>query len=96
MTTTAKDFGLNSPTYTNISASTLIKTGVGKLRSIFCASASGTPTVKLWDNTSGATTILVNTFTPVAGTYYNFGDVVFGTGLYITIGATCDITVFYF
>jgi len=93
---TASGFGIQSPTYTNISASALIKTGIGRLRGIFCASASGTPSLKLWDNTSGATTILVNTFTPVAGTYYNFGDVIFGTGLYITVAATCDVTVFYF
>lgn len=39
---------------------------------------------------------LVNTFTPVAGTMYDFGsDVAFGEGLYLTIGGTVDCTVFY-
>jgi len=89
------DFGLLSPTYKNTDASVLVKTGVGKLRGIFVASTSQ-GTIKLWDNTSAATTILVNTFSPVAATYYDFADVLFGTGLYITIGGTIDCTVFYF
>lgn len=81
--------------YLNTSASALVKTGSGRLQGIFVASASSTPTIKLWDNTSGATTVLVNTFTPVAGTMYSFPDVVFTTGLYITISGTVDCTVFY-
>jgi len=96
MATTAKGFGLISPTYKNIAASTLIKTGVGQLRGIFVASAASTPTIKIWDNTSAATTVLINTFTPAAATYYKFADVCFGTGLYVEIGNTVDCTVFYF
>jgi len=90
------DFGLQSPTYINLSASALVKSGIGRLRGIFVASASSNPTIKLWDNTSAATTILVNTFTPTAVVYYDFGDVLFGTGLYITISGTVDCTIFYF
>ena len=78
--------------YTNISASTLIKTGDGALVGIFVASASSTPTIKVWDNTSGATTILVNTFTPLAGTWYPL-PFHFRTGCYVTISGTIDCTV---
>ena len=80
--------------YKNISASTLVRTGAGQLLGIFVASASSTPTIKVWDNTSAATTILVNTFTPIAGTFYPMpGN--FGAGLFVTIGGTVDCTVFW-
>lgn len=80
--------------YTNLSASALVKTGEGELLGIFVASASSTPTIKLWDNTSAATTVLVNTFTPTAGTWYPI-PVRFRTGLYITISGTVDCTVMW-
>ena len=80
--------------YTNISASTLIRTGPGKLLGIFVASASSTPTIKVWDNTSAATTVLVNTFTPSAGVFYPM-PAKFQTGCYVTIGGTVDCTVFW-
>ena len=76
----------------NLSASALAKTGDGELCGIFVASASGSPTIKVWDNTSAATTVLVNTFTPVAATWYPM-PFHFNTGLYITIGGTVDCTV---
>lgn len=90
------DFGLLSPQYKNISQSSLIKSGVGKLRGIFVASALNTPTIQIFDNTSATSPILVNTFTPTAGMYYSFGDVTFVNGLYLSIGGTVDCTVFYF
>jgi len=90
------DFGLASPVYKNTTSSVLVKTGVGRVRGIFVASASNVPTLKLWDNTSAATTVLVNTFTPAGATYYEFGDVLFSTGLYLTVGGTVDCTVIYF
>ena len=80
--------------YTNITASTLILTGAGKIRGIFCASSSS-GTVKVWDNTSAATIVLVNTFSVAAGTFYNLNDARVSTGIYITVGGTCDITVFF-
>ena len=83
---------LDSGAYANKSASALIKTGAGQLLGIFVASASSTPTIKLWDNTSAATTILVNTFTPVAATFYPI-PANFTTGLYLTISGTVDCTV---
>lgn len=83
---------VESGNYKNITESTLIRTGSGQLLGIFVASASSTPTIKVWDNTSGATTVLVNTFTPVAGTWYPM-PFFFNTGLYVTISGTVDCTV---
>lgn len=80
--------------YANKSASALIKTGDGYLIGIFVASSSA-GTIKLWDNTSGATTVLVNTFNVLGGTWYPL-PFHFKTGLYITIAGTLDCTVSYF
>ena len=82
--------------YTNIAASTLIKTGAGALHGIIVNShTSGT--LKLWDNTSAASTVLLNTITFAAGP--NFVTlpmgVSFNTGLYATIGGTADITILW-
>ena len=89
-------FVLNKAKYKNTTSSVLIKTGTGNLKGVFVAAASSTPTIKFWDNTSAATTVLINTFTPVAATMYNMGcDVEYNTGLYITISGTVDCTVFF-
>lgn len=80
--------------YTNISASALIRTGPGKLLGVLVASASGTPTVKVWDNTSAATTVIVNTMPVVGGVFYPI-PAKFQTGCYVTIGGTVDCTVFW-
>lgn len=95
MSSNANDFGLLSPTYKQISASALVKSGVGKLRGVFCSSTTG-GTLTLYDNTAGTGTLLVNTFTLAAATYYDLADVIFGTGLYATIANTAEITLFYF
>ncbi len=86
---------MESYAYKNISASALIKTGYGIVEGIIINShTSGT--IKLWDNTSGATTVLMNTFTiPAVGEYTFPGSVDFSTGLYATIGGTADITLFW-
>jgi hypothetical protein len=65
-------------------------TGSGSLVGVFCASASATPTLAIAD---GSTTLL-NTITPVAGTFYKL-PANFGTSLVVTIGGTADITVFW-
>jgi len=80
--------------YKNITESTLIRTGDGVLLGIFVASASSTPTIKVWDAVSAAAPIIVNTFTPSAGVFYPI-PATFGTGLYVTIGGTVDCTVFW-
>ena len=79
-----------SQNYTNMTGTTTVRTGYGALLGIFCASSSATPTIKVQD---GATTI-VNTFTPVAGTFYPI-PARFGTSLVVTISGTVDCTAFW-
>lgn len=82
--------------YTNISASALVKTGQGAVYGVIVNShTSGT--LKLWDNTSAASTVIANTFSFPAGSgVYMFGPgISFNTGLYATIGGTADITILY-
>lgn len=81
-------------TYTNISASALVANGPGAILGIFVASASSTPTLKVWGAVTAAAPIIVNTFTPLAGTFYPI-PAHFQTGLYVTIGGTVDCTVFW-
>jgi len=85
----------DNATYTNISASALIKTGAGVLKGIVVNShTSGT--LKLWDNTSAATTVIFNTITFAAGpNFIKLPAVEFSTGLYATIGGTADITLLW-
>jgi hypothetical protein len=82
--------------YRNLTASGLVKTGYGKVKGIIVGShTSGT--IKLWDNTSAATTVLVNTMTLAVGErWIPLFDATFSTGLYVTIGGTADITVVYY
>lgn len=77
--------------YKNLSADTLVATGRGTLIGIFVASSSAA-TIKVWDNTSAATTVLVNTFTASPGTFYPM-PFKFKTGLYVDITGTIDCTV---
>ena len=79
--------------YLNGSTSQVVKSGSGRVVGIFVASSSS-GTIKLWDNTSAATTVLVNTFSATAATWYPT-PFAFGTGLYITVGGTIDYTVSY-
>jgi hypothetical protein len=93
---------LQGVSYTNISASALIKTGAGYLAGFVVNSASAGATIKLWDSTSAATTVLLNTITFTAAV--NQGPTVvllpspaaFGTGLYCTIAvAAMDVTLLW-
>jgi len=77
--------------YTNLTASALVKTGFGSLKGMYVNSTSA-GTIKFWDNTSGATTVINNTITPAIG-YHSLGNVAFSTGLYATIGGTLDVTL---
>lgn len=79
--------------YTNLTADMLVKTGEGHLVGIFVASSTS-GTIKVWDNTSAATTVLVNTFNASAATWYPL-PFRFKTGLYIDVGGTIDCTVSY-
>ena len=79
--------------YKNITASSLIKTGKGILVGMYVNSTTG-GTIKFWDNTSAATTVINNTITPAVG-YHNLGHVAFNTGLYATIANTLDVTLHF-
>lgn len=83
-------------TYINLVASGLVKTGAGQAYGIW-VSAHTTGTLKLWDNTSAATTVYGNTFTFAAGSsFIPLPGGTFNTGLFATIGGTgVDITIFY-
>lgn len=85
---------MDSYKYVNLTASTLIRTGAGSVAGIIVNShTSGT--AKLWDNTSAAGTVIVNTYTFPAGSgVYMFPKPVdFYTGLFFTVGGTLDYTL---
>ena len=77
-----------SQNYKNITATTTVFTGACGVLGIFVASASGSPTIKVQD---GSATV-VNTFTPVAATFYPM-PFKCATSLVVTIGGTVDCTV---
>lgn len=80
--------------YQNITASTLIKTGAGLVVG-FVVNSNTSGTLKLWDNTSAAGTVIINTYTfPAGSSIVSFpGVVAFNTGLYATVGGTADVTL---
>ena len=82
--------------YTNLTASALIKTGAGTVGG-FSVNSHTSGTLKLWDNTSAATTVLTDTYTfPAGSSVVNFGQSVnYSTGLFATIGGTANITIFW-
>lgn len=82
-------------TYKNVSASGLIETGPGTLQGVVVNShASGT--LKFWDNTSAATTVIFNTITlGAAERWIPFFGAKFTVGCFLTIGGTADVTVLY-
>lgn len=72
----------------NDNADLIVKSGSGILRGILCTAASGTPTLTIYDGTDANGTVMVKQFTPVAGTYYNFWNAYFSTGLFLDVGGT--------
>jgi hypothetical protein len=85
---------MDSYKYTNGTASALIRTGAGQVAGVIVNShTSGT--MKLWDNTSAATTVIVDTYTFPAGSgMYMFPKPIdFYTGLYFTVGGTLNYTI---
>lgn len=84
--------------YKAISASTQIKVGVGKLKTIFVSGASSTPTITVYDSdrSSASDPVMIATFTPAVSTDYHFsqGDgIFFNKGCYIVISGTVTATV---
>lgn len=83
--------------YLNGTTSQLVKTGEGTLYGIIVNShTSGT--LKLWDNTTAAGTVIINTFSfpSGSGVYMLPQGVSFYTGLFATVGGTLDYTLLYF
>lgn len=80
--------------YQRLSATGVVKAQSGALVGFFVA--SGTPTLKLNDNASGATApIILNTTAALtAGTWYSL-PALFVNGLYATITGAGDITFIY-
>ena len=74
-----------------ISASANVQLGRGALGGIFCSSGSATVTI-YDDAATGTTTKLVDTFTPIAGSYTPL-PFEFENGCYVVISGTGSFTV---
>lgn len=86
---------LNIGVYKQISASGNVKNTFGALLGIFVSAASATPTIAVYDDAgTGTTTKIIDTFTPVAGTFYSLPFGV-GSGINVVIGGTVSATVCY-
>ena len=84
--------------YTQLSATANVKAYQGKLKGIFVSAASATPTITIYDVQSGTATTMVGVFTPVAATFYPFGQydgAFFNQGLNVVISGTVAATVIY-
>jgi hypothetical protein len=83
-----------SASHPTLTSSAAVAVGPGAVTGIFVSAASSTPTIKLWDNaTAGSGTVLLDQFTPVAGTMYSFPDLAYNNGVFITIGGTVTCNV---
>ncbi len=87
---------MNTFDYAQISATTNVSGATnGYLGGIFVSSVSGSPTITVYDEaTSGTTTKLIDTFTPVAATWYPM-PAHFRAGCNVVIGATVSCTVMF-
>lgn len=79
--------------YVNLTASAVVKSGFGKLVGMYVNSTSA-GTIRFYDNTSAAGTVINNVITPAIG-YHKLGDCSFSTGLYATISGTLNVTLYY-
>lgn len=76
-----------------ISVSGNLRNTSGGMLGIFVSAASATPTITIYDDAgTGTTTKLVDTFTPVAGTWYPL-PFAFAAGLNVVLGGTVSCTV---
>ena len=80
-----------------LDATALVKSAPAKLKGIFVSAASSTPLITVYDTqTSGTSVKVLDTFTPVAGTNYNFYDGLnTANGIYVVISGTVKCTVYY-
>lgn len=86
---------INGPNqYTRLTTTGVVKAGSGNLVGFFVA--SGTPTVKLWDNASAASgTVILNTSAAVVPPAWYPLPLAFTKGCYATITGAGDITFVY-
>jgi hypothetical protein len=86
----------NTNTAQTVAANTAVSGTAGNYITVTASIAHATWGTDTLTGGLDAGSIILNTFTPVAGTMYNLGQpIAFATGLYIVVAATCDITVFY-
>ena len=79
--------------YKQLSATANIQANPGQLGGIFVSAASSTPTITVYDSaTTTTTTKLIDTFTPVAATWYPLPFIA-NSGIYIVISGTVSATV---
>jgi hypothetical protein len=82
--------------YQQITATRQIKPMAGTLKDIFVSAASSTPTITVYDSPDSDNTDpkILDTFTPVAGTNYNFFNGIYASkGLYVVISGTVSCTI---
>ena len=81
--------------YKQISATGNVAPISKKMVGIFVSAASSTPTITIYDSATTTTTAkVVDTFTPVAATWYTI-PVAFASGIYVVVGGTVSATVVY-
>ena len=80
---------------------TNIKIGLGKLKGIFCSSASATPRVTVYDSATqtAADGTIISLLTPQASENYPFSGsdsgIGFSRGLYVLTTGTMELTFIY-
>ncbi len=90
-----------SATYMGLTATGNLKLGPGKLKGWFVSTASGSPTVTIYDsrNKSSSDPAIIATFVPVAGASVRLtgddGGVGFTNGAYVVIADTVNVTFFF-
>ena len=89
-----------SATSVGLSATGTLKRSPGKLKGWFVSTASGSPTVAIYDSNAASTSDpkLIDTFVPVAGANVALtgqDGIGFTNGLYVVIAATCSVQFFF-
>lgn len=79
--------------YKQLSASANVQPNVGQIGGIFVSAASATPTITVYDSaTTTTTTKIIDTFTPVAATWYALPFTAYN-GIYVVISGTVSATI---
>ena len=81
--------------YKQVSATGNVSPYPAKIVGIFVSAASSTPTITVYDSATTTTTAkVVDTFTPVAATWYAIPAAT-SAGVYVVIDGTVSATVIY-